>query len=347
MKSALCLILAFSALAQTAPPQTPQALAARMAELMESTAVAVPDLLRASDPLRKQAQNTIASMKDAPRNGAFPYRLVNQVQAYLALADAYLTPGLPAIAGQQFAELRDDLSRFRQRFETDLAAQAENAIAQAADPNNLHRYADANTKLPPLGTLSRVVFLGDSITDGWRLNEYFSGRDFINRGISGQTTLQMLGRFLQDVAGPHPKAVVVLGGTNDLARGMSPLAVEDTLNMIGDLAKAHGIKAVFASILPVSSEVAKVRPATSIRQINQWLQEYCKREGFVYLDYFTALASPSGELPADLSDDGLHPNAKGYRVMTPVALDAINHALETTPAPAIQTRKKFGLPAIH
>jgi lysophospholipase L1-like esterase len=247
------------------------------------------------------------------------------------------------VAEQQFTELRDTLFRFRQRLETDLAAQAASAITQGADPSNLHRYAEANSKLPPLGTTPRVVFLGDSITDGWHLNEYFPGRDFVNRGISGQTTIQMLGRFLQDVSGPRPKAVVVLGGINDIARGIAPVAIEETLNMIGDLAKAHGMKAVFGSIMPVNAEVAKARPAASIVEVNKWLQDYCKREGFVYLDYFSALADAAGQLPADLSGDGLHPNAKGYSIISPVALEAINRALEVAPAVNAPSKKKFGI----
>jgi len=339
--------LSLPVFAQAPPPfRTPNAMATHMAQLMESTAVAVPDLLRASEPLRQQAEGTISSMQSTPRNAAFGYRLINEVRAYIALSEAYIVPGIPAVAEQQLVELRDELSRFQQRFETDLAAQAEASAAEAADPDNLHRYAEANAKIPPLGTLPRVVFLGDSITDGWRFGDYFSGRDFINRGISGQTTLQMLGRFLADVVGPHPKAVVVLGGTNDIARGIAPQAIEDNLTMIGDLARAHGIRPVFASLLPVNGEVDKARPTAVIRQVNKWLQDYCRREGFVYLDYFTALADTNGRLPADLSDDGLHPNAKGYRVMTPVALDAVNRALAAAVPPAAPVKKKLTLPLI-
>lgn len=340
---AFWLCLQISGLAQTTP-RTPLELGVRMTQLMESTAVAVPDLVRASEPVRKEAESTLASMKAEPRNEAIPLRLIAQVNAYLALGDAYAIPGIPAVAEQQFAELRDDLARFRRRLESDLQAQATSAVSQAADPNNLHRYAEANSQLPPLGTLPRVVFLGDSITDGWRLNEYFPGRDFVNRGISGQTTIQMLGRFLQDVAGPKPKAVVILGGINDIAHGIPPNAIEQTLNMIGDLAKAHGIRPIFASIMPVSGGVAKTCPAESILQVNKWLQDYCKREGFVYVDYFTALADANGQLPADVSDDGLHPNARGYRIVTPVALEAINRALEGVPGQPVPARKKLGLP---
>jgi lysophospholipase L1-like esterase len=324
-------------------------MATYMSQLMESTAVAVPDLIPASEALRRLAQTTVASIRDNPRDAAYDYRLINQVRAYLALTESFPAAQIPQFAKQQFGELREDLALFQQTFEAGLETQSRNQLATEADPNNLHRYAEANAKLPPLGTLARVVFLGDSITDGWDLSAYFRGHELVNRGISGQTTTQMLGRFQQDVVSIHPKAVVVLAGTNDIARGISAKGIEDNLTMIGDLAKAHGIKAVFATILPVSEQVAKARAPDEIRQINRWLLDYCNREGFAYLDYYKALADALGRLPADLSDDGLHPNTRGYSVMAPVALEAINRVLAQTDAatPADrQTRRRFPLPVV-
>ncbi len=315
-----------------------------MSQLMESTAVAVPDLIRASDPLRHLANGTLTSMKGAPGNAALAYRFINEVKAYLALCDSYPAPQLPLTATQQFAELREDLNRFQQGFEAELESGIRARVADAADPANLRRYSDANAKLLPLGTVPRVVFLGDSITDGWALNEYFTGRDFVNRGISGQTTLQMLGRFQQDVVQTHARGVVILGGINDIARGISPGEVEDTLNMIGDLAKTHGIKPIFASLLPVRGTDPK---QSAIVQVNRWLQDYCRQDGFVYLDYFAALADSGGGMPAELSDDGLHPNGKGYRVMAPVSLEAVNRAFSAAaPAPPLPPKKRFSLPII-
>jgi len=347
---AIALLLVFPAAAQ--PPQTPQAplaMATHMSQLMESTAVAVPDLIPSSEALRRLAQSTIASIRDTPRDAAYDFRLINQVRAYLALADSFPATQIPPIAKQQFGELREDLALFQQTFEASLEAQSRNQLAGDADPNNLHRYAEANAKLPPLGTLARVVFLGDSITDFWDLTAYFRGHELVNRGISGQTTTQMLGRFQQDVVAIRPKAVVVLAGTNDIARGISAAGIEDNLIMIGDLARAHGIKAVFATVLPVSEQEAKARPPSEIQQINRWLLDFCSREGFAYLDYYKALADAQGRLPADLSDDGLHPNARGYSVMAPVALEAINRALAqtepTSPADR-QTKRRFPLPVV-
>jgi lysophospholipase L1-like esterase len=344
MKLAAALLVVFPAFSQTT--QNALTMATRMSQLMESTAVAVPELIPASESLRRMTASTVASIRDNPRNAAFDYRFISQVAAFLALSDSFPAAQLPPIALQQFGELREDLARFRQMFEASLDAENRNRLAADADPNDLHRYAEDNTKLPPLGTLARIVFLGDSITDGWRLNDYFRGHEFLNRGISGQTSTQMLGRFLQDVISIHPKVVVVLAGTNDIAHGIGPKGIEDNLTMMGDLAKSHGIKLVFGSILPVSEDVAKTRPPAEIRQIDSWLQDYCNREGFIYLDYFKALADGQGHMPPDLSDDGLHPNARGYSVMAPVALDAINRALAPSAPAAAPTQPKhhFGLP---
>jgi lysophospholipase L1-like esterase len=149
----------------------------------------------------------------------------------------------------------------------------------------------------------------------------------------------MIARFRQDVANVSPKAVVILGGTNDIAAGVSLNQIEDNLAMIGDLAKAHGIKPVFASILPVSDyhrdadpafAVTANRPPSTIQAVNQWLKSYCQNQSFVYLDYYAAMVDPAGQLQADLSDDGLHPNSKGYRVMSPIAIEAIGRALGTS-----------------
>jgi lysophospholipase L1-like esterase len=335
-----------------AQPPTDAQLPERLSQLMESTAVAVPGLVRASEPLRSLATATLGAMRAAPENVALRYRFTLEVRAYLALSDTFARPDpFPATADRQFSELRDGLARLVAGFESALDAANRAAQAREADPSNLARYADADAKLLPSGAGARVVFFGDSITDFWRLNEYFTGRDFVNRGISGQTTLQMLGRFLQDVAGPKPKAVLILAGTNDLARGVKPAAIEDDLAMMGELAKAAGIRPLFASILPVSDyhkdvdpryEMTKMRPPEAIHEINAWLAEYCRRESFTYVDYFSAMADASGRLQADLSDDGLHPNAKGYRVMAPIALEALNRALLPA-APAAEKKRRFGI----
>lgn len=343
----LCMLVAFRIVAQTTPAALD--LGIRMSQLMESTATAVPDLIRTSETVRHLANTTLTSMRADPGNKALDFRLINEVKAYLAVSDTFPASEMPSVAEQQFGELRQDLVRFQQIFEAALASQNQGHALTDADPNDLHRYSEANSKLPPLGTLPRIVFLGDSVAEHWHLSEAFPGRDLVNRGIAGQTTTQMLARFMQDVLLPHPKAVVVLGGSADAARGIPSYAIEDTLTMIGELSKLHGIKVTFASILPEGAALAgKTHGTPQIQQINRWMKEYCLRENFIYLDLFSAVADANGELPADLTEDGLNPNAKCYTVMTPVTLDALNRVLvpaSTAPADHAPAKRRL-LPAI-
>jgi lysophospholipase L1-like esterase len=224
----------------------------------------------------------------------------------------------------------------------DQLARLERAENRLKDWPNLARYRDANTKLaPPAKGEDRVVFMGDSITDGWKLADYFPGKPYVNRGISGQTTPQMLIRFRPDVIALEPKVVVILAGTNDLSGNTGPTtveAIEDNLRTMAELAMFHGIRVVFASILPISdyNKNAKGepiirstdRPPDKIVAINQWMKRFAEDNKQVYLDYFSALADDKGFLKEDLARDGLHPNAKGYDRMKPLAEHAINEALK-------------------
>jgi lysophospholipase L1-like esterase len=200
-----------------------------------------------------------------------------------------------------------------------------------------YREADAALAAPKAGE-NRVIFLGDSITDYWKLGDYFPGKPYINRGIDGQTTSQMLVRFRQDVLDLHPKVLVVLAGTNDVA-GVTGRARDENIEAnyatMAELARLHGIRVVFASLLPVnnvSSEDAKesfaLRPRERLLAINRWLRDYCATNGLVYLDYYAALVDDKGMLKKELSDDGLHPNAAGYKLMVPLANAAIAQALK-------------------
>ncbi|HZP16927.1 MAG TPA: SGNH/GDSL hydrolase family protein [Terriglobales bacterium] len=206
------------------------------------------------------------------------------------------------------------------------------------DYGQLARYRDANAALkPPAPGENRVVFFGDSITDMWNLGESFTGKPYVNRGISGQTTSQMLVRFRQDVINLQPKVVVILAGTNDIAGNTGPISNEDieaNLQSIAALARSSHIRVVFASILPVhnytpqSHEFFAQRPQARILQLNDWLKGYCAGSGAVYLDYFSRLVDEKGLLRRELADDGLHPNTAGYAVMAPLAEQAIEKALE-------------------
>jgi lysophospholipase L1-like esterase len=206
-----------------------------------------------------------------------------------------------------------------------------------SDFGNLQRYRESNAELPPPPAKeARVVFLGDSITDSWELARYFPGKPYINRSISGQTTPQLLLRFRSDVLNLHPKVVVILAGTNDIAGNTGPMSIDAivaNLNTMSELARFHGIRVVLASITPVNgyTPTAKLyfplRPPAQIAELNRLIREYCASNDCVYLDYFSAMLDDKGLLKADLSDDGLHPNERGYSLMAARAQKAIDQAL--------------------
>jgi lysophospholipase L1-like esterase len=207
------------------------------------------------------------------------------------------------------------------------------------DFGELARYRDANAALKaPAAGEKRVVFFGDSITDIWTLAKYFPGKPYVNRGIGGQTTPQMLIRFREDVINLHPSAVVILAGTNDIAGNNGPMSLEEieaNYASLAELARAHNIRVIFSSVLPVhnytpqSTNLFLQRSPTKILELNRWLRDYCSANGCVYLDYFTAMVDASGFLKKDLAEDGLHPDAEGYAIMAPLAAIAIQKALAT------------------
>jgi len=204
------------------------------------------------------------------------------------------------------------------------------------DYGNTARYAADDAKVaPPAPGEDRVVFMGDSITDAWgrSIGAFFPGKPYLNRGISGQVTPQMLLRFYQDVVALKPKAVVILAGTNDIGGNVGPMTLEATetyLVSMVDLARAKGIQIVLSSLLPVCDyfkpQTAQ-RPPGRILALNRWLKDYAEKNGFVYLDYFSATVDDTGMLRRDLTYDGLHPNAAGYDLMAPLAEKAIARAL--------------------
>jgi len=212
----------------------------------------------------------------------------------------------------------------------------------------LTRYQAANAQTPPpIVDEARVVFLGDSITDVWvnpKFGGFFPGKPYIDRGISAQTTPQMVLRMRADVLALRPKAMVLLAGTNDIAGNTGPMTlaqIEDNIMTIAELATLHDIKVVLASVLPTSNyhfkgtdpRLAQTgrRPLETIRALNAWLKEYAGKQGHVYLDYYTPMLDASGMLKAEFSEDDLHPNAAGYAVMGPLAEAAIAKALASSP----------------
>ena len=351
--AALLLIGASMAGAQPANPllSTPEmkTLCSRIVQLMDAGGVAVADLQRAAAPVVESAKQSCTTLESRPGYTPPIVALMSSVRAYLTLSDAIPKPfPFPETAAKQLAELRADQAR----LDTHFLALLDQKEARLANPDrdNLKRYAEENRKLAPADPAKpRVIFFGDSITDFWRLNEYFPDRGFINRGISGQITGEMLGRLKADVINLRPAAVVILAGTNDLARGIPLTGIEDNLLMIGDLCDTYKIKVIYASVLPVSDyhkadnasyERTTTRPPVFLKALNEWLESFCVNRHHIYLNYYTAMVDKTEQMQEDLADDGLHPNAKGYRVMAPLVLDAIQKAVPRgTPAPAATPAK--------
>jgi lysophospholipase L1-like esterase len=239
------------------------------------------------------------------------------VVAAAALAQTQGTVPPPVTAEELAARLRAQLERLQ------------------ADWPNLARYREQNAQLaPPADGEPRVVFMGDSITDGWgRSAPFFPGKPYVNRGISGQTTPQMLLRFRQDVVALGPAVVVILAGTNDVAGNTGPSTpemTEDNFTSMVEIAKANKIRVVLASILPASDFPWKqgVDPGPKIAALNKWIKAYAAKNDVVYLDYYSAMVDDKLGLRPELANDGVHPTPAGYAIMAPLAEKAIAEALK-------------------
>jgi lysophospholipase L1-like esterase len=198
----------------------------------------------------------------------------------------------------------------------------------------LARYKEADVALaPPAAGEDRVVFMGDSITEGWHFDAAFKGKPYINRGISGQTTPQMLVRFRQDVIDLKPKVVVILGGINDVAANTGPMTLEQTegnLASMAELAVANHIRVVMCSVLPAYDFPwhPGMTPAPKVVALNEWIKAYAAERGHVYVDYYSVMKDERGGLPPTLSNDGVHPLPAGYAVMAPLVEAGIEKALK-------------------
>jgi lysophospholipase L1-like esterase len=237
---------------------------------------------------------------------------------------------LPVLAGAQLVEEYNP-----PRGNCCLAGTAQTLANQLLDWNQLGRYHADNEKLKAQpADPGRVVFMGDSITDFWKLAQYFPGKPYINRGISGQTTPQMLDRWFEDVVNLKPAAVLIYAGTNDIARNTGPETlemVEENFQAMAELGQLHGIKVILCAVTPVSDygprKMTEGRPPADILKINAWLKAYAEKTHAVYADYYTAIADDKGMLKEGFSRDGLHPNDKGYELLAPVTATAIRQAL--------------------
>ncbi len=248
----------------------------------------------------------------------------------MRIALAFLALLLPTLAS---AQLVDDYNP--PKANCCLASTAQNLANALLDWNQLGRYHADNEKLKAQPVESgRVVFIGDSITDGWKLTQYFPGKPYVNRGISGQTTAQMIVRFMEDVINLKPAAVMIFAGTNDIARNNGPQTlaqVQGNFQMMTELAQLHGIKVILCSVTPVSDygprPMTTGRPPTDILKMNAWMKDYAAKTKSTYCDFFGAVADEKGALKEGISRDGLHPNDKGYELMAPVISAAIGKAL--------------------
>jgi lysophospholipase L1-like esterase len=216
-----------------------------------------------------------------------------------------------------------------------LPSSAQQLADRLQDWNQLGRYYadnEALKKQPP--DPSRVVFMGDSITDNWKLADSFPGKPYVNRGIGGQTTPQMLVRMYPDVIDLKPAAVVFLAGTNDIARNTGPTTlaqIEENFQAMVEIAQVHGIKVILCSVTPISDYArapqTTQRPPADILKLNAWLKDYAARTHAVYADYYSAIVDEKGMLKNGFSMDGLHPNVEGYKLLAPVAEAAIERSL--------------------
>jgi lysophospholipase L1-like esterase len=262
--------------------------------------------------------------------------------ASAAAAQTTQTPSAPAPPQAPVAAPAEQAVPSCPELATALQAVVRNDM-RLQDWPNLGRYREANRTVgAPTTGVARVVFMGDSITDSWqqpKFGGFFPGKPYVDRGISGQTTPQMLLRFRPDVIALGAKVVVILAGTNDIANNTGPMTdevIEGNLASMAELAKANGVRVVFSSILPVSESHTKPgelpqttrRPMSRINALNAWLKKYAAANGHTYLDYFTPMADANGLLRPELSEDDLHPNAAGYAIMAPLAEAAIQTALK-------------------
>lgn len=246
----------------------------------------------------------------------------------------FLMLAVSPVLGQQQSELEEVKKRL---------AEAEKKLNDWAE---LKRYESANKQVMSSNSSeNRVVFIGDSITDIWDENGFggfFPGKPYINRGIGGQTTPQMLLRFRADVIANKPKVVVILAGTNDISGNTGPMTLEqtgDNIASMAELATANGIKVVLSSVIPVSDTVrkengefyiqTKSRPPAKIVAMNEWLKNYAAKRGYTYLNYYSAMVDAKGFVRDGITFDGLHPNKEGYAIMNPLVEAAIQKALKS------------------
>jgi len=308
-------------------------------DLMQVNAVATPELLRAGAPLIENAHQAVVALSagNTREHSEVQYQLLTNARIYLQIADAIpKSRSFLDEINKNLADLRRAIDRLELHFRATL--QSKEKLVLGSDRDQLSRYVEHNSQLHGVGVENdRVVFFGDSITDNWRLNQYFPGKPYVNRGISGQITSQMLARMQADVIDLRPTVLVILGGTNDLARGVPSNTIKNNLSMIASLALAHNIIPVLSSILPVNDYYERddpnhvrsvLRSSSDITSLNQWIRNFCQKQGLRYLDYHSKMIDTAGQLGISWTKDGLHPNEEGYKIMASLVQASITSALK-------------------
>lgn len=242
-------------------------------------------------------------------------------------------PPMPVVSAARTALVVDDRPHIAPMPPAGAADRAAFMRWSTIDPDGLCRYRDENRALPPAGP-GRVVFIGDSITETWRpaIPALFAG-DTLDRGVSGQTTTQMLARFRVDVLDLHPAVVHIMGGINDIARAPGTALTASNIRSMVELARAKGIAVILGSVTPSSCFQGSpdLKPGPHIAWLNQWLRDYAARNDLIFVDYHAALVDADLGIRDGLSNDGLHPNRSGFTVMTPLAQAAVRRALASRP----------------
>lgn len=326
--------------AQLSAPDFNQACAGA-AQRMEATALAVPGLTAAATPLIAALRGACADLQQRPATGHATYTVLTNLRAFLDLSDAVPKPyPFPEAARNQLRELRDTAQALDAHFRAVL--DQKDADLRSPDRDATERFAEDNRLLPaPKPNGRRVVFLGDSLLAQWRLHEYFPEEDFVNRSINGQLSGQLLTRMKADVVDLKPAAVVLWGGSFDLTRNVPIERILDNFALLADVAAANNIRVAIASVLPVNddhkeanptNERTIVRPPEQIRALNERLKALATQRRLTYIDLFSAVVDDRGLLQSEASDDGLHPNARGYRLMAPVLAQAIDQMWRSSPA---------------
>lgn len=311
---------------------------------VESVAATFPALETATAEIRLSVKEVGDLLKSSPDSTSLSYQFLTKLKEFLIIADTLRRPDMTrAGAPGDLDKLRDSIDQFDGHFAALIAVRETKSKAAIADPSDLKRYEDANAaEATWAGPQLRYVFIGDTATEKWPLASAFPGKPFLNRGIAGQTSSQILSRFIADVVALHPEAAIINAGTADLANGADMRQIADNLVMMGDVARAHSVHPIFTSLLPAAGPGTGNLRVETVKQLNEWILNYCVREKLVFVDYYSSLTGPTGALRPEFTDDGLTPNGAAFAIMTTKLTDGLKRLqdlISVTNASKKTTRK--------